>query len=60
MDSIPSAITADGCRVMGSEFVSFLALNSERSYGIDGTRSVSTGSVGHAVAGDPARMKDCM
>ena len=54
MGGISSAITADGGGVMGGEFVSFLALSSEGSDGIDGTRCGSTARVGQVVAGVPA------
>ena len=55
MGGIPSAITAGGGGVMGGEFVSFLALSSDGSNGIYGTRSGSTGSVSHVVAWVPAK-----
>ena len=54
MGGIPSTITTDSGGIMADEFVLFLALSSEGSEGIDGTRSGSTASVGQVVAGVPA------
>ena len=58
MDGIPSAITADGDGVKGIEFVSFLALNSEGSDGIDGTNPLVVWAM--QWQGTLQRMKDRM
>lgn len=54
MGGIPSATTVDGSGVAGRVCGMLLALSSDGSEGVEGTRRGSTGSEGHVEVSCPA------